>query len=90
MKQTGRCYCGDLHYEFNGPVHSQILCHCRECRYLSGGSANASVVISEESLQWTKGAPKTYQRSDLETPAHAFAVTVEHTSVSKVRHVLEC
>lgn len=72
MKQTGRCYCGDLHYEFTGTVHSQILCHCRECRYLSGGSANASIVISEESFQWTKGEPKTYQRSDLETPRTRF------------------
>ena len=91
MKHTGRCYCGDLHYEFTGPVHSQILCHCRECRYLSGGSANASIVISEESFQWTKGEPKTYQRSELETPrTRFFAKIVEHTSVSKVRHDLEC
>jgi len=50
MKHTGHCYCGDLHYEFTGPVHSQILCHCRECRYLSGGAANTSIVISESGL----------------------------------------
>ena len=68
MKHTGRCYCGELHYEFKGPVNSQILCHCRECRYLSGGAANTSVVISEDSFQWTKGKPNVFARSDLETP----------------------
>ena len=68
MRYTGRCYCGKLHYEFTGPVNSQILCHCRECRYLSGGAANTSVVISEDSFQWTKGIPNVFARSDLETP----------------------
>ena len=68
MKHKGRCYCGELHYEFTGPVNSQILCHCRECRYLSGGAANTSVVISEDSFQWTKGKPSVFARSDLETP----------------------
>ncbi len=68
MSYTGRCYCGDLHYEFTGPIHSQILCHCRECRYLSGGAANTSVVISEDAFKWTKGTPSIFERSDLDDP----------------------
>ena len=50
MAYTGRCYCGKLSYEFDDPIHSQILCHCRECRYLSGGAANTSVIISEKTF----------------------------------------
>ena len=68
MSYTGRCYCGDLQYEFTGPIHSQILCHWRECRYLSGGAANTSVVISEDSFKWTKGTPSIFERSDLDAP----------------------
>jgi hypothetical protein len=68
MTHSGRCYCGDLAYEFDGPIQSQLLCHCRECRYLSGGLANASVVISEANFRWTKGTPETFQRDDLATP----------------------
>jgi len=67
MKQTGRNYCEELHYEFSGPIHSQILCHCRECRYLSGGAANTSVMISEASFKQTKGTQSIFARSDLET-----------------------
>ena len=51
MKHSGRCYCGDIQFEFTEPIHSQILCHCRECRYLSGGEPNASIVISENSIR---------------------------------------
>jgi hypothetical protein len=69
MAHTGRCYCGEIHYEFSDDaIKSQMLCVCRECRYLSGGGINTSIVIKEDSFKFTKGTPKTFQRSDLETP----------------------
>ena len=68
MAYTGRCYCGELSYEFDDPIHSQILCHCRECRYLSGGAANTSVIISEKTFRFTNGNPKIFKRDDLEKP----------------------
>ena len=68
MKHSGRCYCGKINYEFKEPIHTQILCHCRECRYLSGGEANASIVISENKFRVTKGTLKTFAREDLEKP----------------------
>ena len=68
MTYTGRCYCGDLKFQFDDPIHSQLLCHCRECRYLSGGEPNASIVISEDMFRFTKGAPKIFARSDLDKP----------------------
>ena len=72
MKHSGRCYCGKINYEFEEPIHTQILCHCRECRYLSGGEANASIVISENKFKVTKGTLKTYAREDLEKPRIRF------------------
>ncbi len=72
MKHSGRCYCGKINYEFEEPIHTQILCHCRECRYLSGGEANASIVISEKKFRVTKGTLKTYAREDLEKPRIRF------------------
>ena len=66
MSHTERCYCGDI--EFDDPIHSQLLCHCRECRYLSGGEPNASIVISEKNFRVTKGELKTFARDDLDAP----------------------
>ncbi len=68
MSHTGRCYCGEIEYEFDDPIHAQLLCHCRECRYLSGGSSNTSIVISEDKFRITKGTPGTFKRDDIEKP----------------------
>ena len=68
MKHRGRCYCGDIEFEFKEPIHAQILCHCRECRYLSGGEPNASIVISENTFMVISGELKTFARSDLNEP----------------------
>ena len=68
MTHTGKCYCGEINFEFDAPVHSQILCHCRECRYLSGGEPNASIIVSEYKFRITKGKLKTFSRNDLDTP----------------------
>ena len=66
---TGRCYCGELEYEFDkSSIQSQMLCLCRECRYLSGGGPNTSIVIKEETFKFTKGKPKIFKRGDLENP----------------------
>ena len=59
-------------YKFKEPIHSQLLCYCRECRYSSGGEPITSVVISEKNFRFTKGRPKTFQRSDLEKPRVRF------------------
>ena len=72
MTHSGRCYCDKINYEFDEPIHTQILCYCRECRYLSGGDANASIVISENKFRITKGTLKTHVREDLEKPRTRF------------------
>ena len=72
MKYTGRCYCKKVEFEFDGPIHSQILCHCRECRYLSGGEPNASIIISEDKFRVIKGKLKTFARDDLKKPRVRF------------------
>lgn len=84
MTHTGKCYCGDIRFEFEDPIQSQLLCHCRECRYLSGGEANASIVILEETFRVTKGELKTFSRRDLDSRgSDIFAEIVVRISVSK-------
>ena len=68
MTHTGKCYCGNIKFEFDDPIHSQLLCHCRECRYLSGGQPNASIDILKKIFRVTKGELKTFSRDDLDAP----------------------
>ena len=66
MSRTGRCYCGEVQYESVGDPVMQAQCHCRECQYLTGGSANVFMAVPEGGLSFTQGAPKGFTRSDIE------------------------
>ncbi len=68
MTVTGRCYCGDLHYEAAGEPRFKGQCHCRECQYISGGGANYFMIMGAGGFRYTKGEPKTFTRSDLANP----------------------
>ena len=38
MAMTGRCYCGAVRYEADGPPTFKGKSHCRGCQYISGGA----------------------------------------------------
>lgn len=62
----GGCYCGAVRYEAKGDPIFKGQCFCRECQHVSGGSANIVMGMPEAGFAYTKGSPKTFQRSDLE------------------------
>jgi hypothetical protein len=66
MKFSGGCYCGEVRYEVEGEPIMKGQCHCRECQYISGGSANVIIGMPADGFHYTKGAPASFQRSDLE------------------------
>jgi hypothetical protein len=68
MRLEGGCYCGQLRYSAEGEPTMKAQCHCRECQYFSGGSPNLFMILPAGSFTYTKGAPKTFTRSDLERP----------------------
>ena len=68
MKLTGRCYCGDVHYEIEGEAQASLHCHCRECQYVSGGNPAALMIFPLEAFRLTQGEMKQFRRSDLERP----------------------
>jgi hypothetical protein len=68
MALEGGCYCGALRYEVTGDPMFKGQCHCRECQYISGGHPNVILGVPGPGFRYTKGAPKEFQRSDLESP----------------------
>jgi hypothetical protein len=68
MIVEGGCYCGAVRYRAEGDPALKGQCHCRECQYFSGGSANVLIGMPGAGFQYTKGAPKQFTRSGIENP----------------------
>ncbi|MGH6952289.1 MAG: GFA family protein [Vitreimonas sp.] len=68
MKCEGGCYCGALRYTAEGEPTFKGQCHCRECQYVSGGGPNLFMLLPQDGFRYTKGAPKSFTRSDLDAP----------------------
>jgi hypothetical protein len=68
MGIEGGCYCGEIRYVSDNPAQGQLQCHCRECQYFTGGNPNAIMVVPEDGFRFTKGAPASFARGDLERP----------------------
>jgi hypothetical protein len=68
VKLEGGCYCGKVRYVAEGEPMRKGQCHCRECQFITGGAPNMFVVMPSAGFAYTKGAPKQFARSDLESP----------------------
>jgi hypothetical protein len=59
VQAAGRCLCGAVEYEVNGPLRGVVLCHCIECRRWHGHicamtSAERSQLrlVEDRGLRW--------------------------------------
>jgi hypothetical protein len=68
MEVEGGCYCGAVRYKASGDALFKAQCHCRECQYISGGSPNMVMAMPGDGFSYTKGVPKKFSRTDLDTP----------------------
>jgi hypothetical protein len=55
---TGRCNCGAVRYEIDGPLVSASYCHCRRCQRRSGAAASANVRPAPAAMRIVAGADR--------------------------------
>jgi hypothetical protein len=68
MVLEGGCYCRAIRYAAEGKPMLRAQCHCRECQYISGGSPNMFMLMPTAGFRYTQGTPKTFTRTDIESP----------------------
>jgi hypothetical protein len=59
----GRCMCGDVRYEFTGPMFDTVHCHCESCRRHSSSPFVTFFNVHKESFRYTQGMPIVYKSS---------------------------
>lgn len=60
---TGRCQCGDIHYECIGEPLALYICHCQECRKQSASAFGISLDVPRAGFRVTQGTPKYWGRA---------------------------
>ena len=52
----GSCLCGAVRFAYARAVSQIGMCHCSQCRKVSGVASNAVIVVPAADLQWLAGA----------------------------------
>jgi hypothetical protein len=51
----GSCLCGAVRFEYGRSVTQIGMCHCSQCRKVSGVASNATIVVPAAELRWISG-----------------------------------
>jgi hypothetical protein len=66
---TGRCLCGSVRFEVDGPLRDVVVCHCGECRRWSGHVWAATAVLPDQLSIAERGALRWIDSPESETHA---------------------
>lgn len=55
MKSTGRCLCGAVAWEAEGPLELMHFCHCTRCRKAHGAAFATDVLAPSAGFRWSRG-----------------------------------
>jgi hypothetical protein len=62
LRVAGRCLCGDIRFEAEGPILSTNHCHCESCRRATSSPFTTWLTVRAEELRWD-GAPASFASS---------------------------
>ena len=72
-KISGSCLCGEVTYQFTGPIKIFQYCHCSRCRKFTGSAHASNIIIDPAQFQWLSGE-ESLQRFEVKEASH-FATT---------------
>ena len=58
---TGGCLCGAVRYEINGEPVRTAMCHCDDCRRVTGSAYATNFFFKADDIVVTKGTTKSFQ-----------------------------
>lgn len=61
-RMTGRCLCGAVAFEYDGPIGPANYCHCADCRRCTGSAFNVGVQVERARLRFVAGSPRAFTK----------------------------
>ncbi|KAF2468437.1 uncharacterized protein BDR25DRAFT_231072 [Lindgomyces ingoldianus] len=59
----GGCTCGNVRYSVEGEPVVKALCHCLDCRKISGSTYSTNALYPEGGFKLLSGSPKTHAKT---------------------------
>lgn len=60
---TGGCHCAQVRYQTDGEPFHETVCHCVDCRRVSGAASVAWFSVPRATLRWIGAEPAGYSSS---------------------------
>ena len=51
----GSCLCGGVRFAVDGRISAIGMCHCSQCRKVSGTASNAVILTAAANVEWIEG-----------------------------------
>ncbi|KAF2714059.1 DUF636 domain protein [Pleomassaria siparia CBS 279.74] len=58
----GGCLCGAIRIRSSGEIKNRVICHCSDCRKITGSTYSTNIVVDADGFSVTKGTPKEYSK----------------------------
>ncbi|RYP43426.1 hypothetical protein DL768_009941 [Monosporascus sp. mg162] len=59
----GSCFCGKVRIAYEGEPTGKAICHCLDCRKISGSTHSTNIVVPGSRFKVISGAPKTISKT---------------------------
>ena len=56
----GRCFCGEVQFEFETPIVACVNCHCESCRRQCSAPMATYIGVTDSQWRWTGAMPETW------------------------------
>ncbi|KAF4631785.1 hypothetical protein G7Y89_g6348 [Cudoniella acicularis] len=63
MAQEGGCFCNKIRLSYTGEPSAHVLCHCLDCRKISGSSYSNNFIVPDDNFKLVSGFPKTFSKT---------------------------
>ncbi|KAL1594422.1 hypothetical protein SLS60_010182 [Paraconiothyrium brasiliense] len=63
MPHQGGCMCGNVRYSVEGEPAGKALCHCADCRKITGSTYSTNAIFPSDQFKLTQGTPKQHSKT---------------------------